>query len=387
MALLTRTDIKSLVENVEGPCVSIYMPAHPVAEIEKKQDQIRLRNLLRDARDRLLALGLKSREADLILQPAGPLLTDDDFWRHQRECLAIFASRNSYRHYRLPLSVNELLTVSDRFHVRPLLTLLTGDGSFYVLAISQKDLRLLLCTRYTACEIDLEDVPKAVVHLMEYDERERYKFVGYHPAAAPAVGRWAAAFHGQTMGMEHTKKEVLEHFQRVDRGINKMLAGERTPLVLAAVDYLHPIYREANTYPHLLEQGIQGNPEGVSCGELHRLGWAVAEPYFARKYREAVSRYEKTRGSARASGEIKDIVAAAYYGRVYSLFVALSQQCWGAFNPDTGEVKFSPDGQQPGAADLLDFAAAHTLINDGDVYVVKPEDVPENKVMAAVFRY
>jgi hypothetical protein len=30
--------------------------------------------------------------------------------------------------------------------------------------------------------------------------------------------------------------------------------------VLAGVEYLLPIYREANTYPHLLAEGIHGNP-------------------------------------------------------------------------------------------------------------------------------
>lgn len=386
MALFTISEIKALVEGVEGPCVSIYMPAHPVAEVEKKQDQIRLKNLVREARNQLLASGLKPRYADQILEPVKPLLADDEFWRHQREALAVFASKNVYRRYRLPVFLGEELVVGDTFHVKPLLTLLTADGQFYVLAVSQKDLRLLQCTRYTACEIDLEDMPKAVIHLIEYDERERYKFVGYHPAAPVGKGRWASAFHGQTLGAEHRKKEILEHFQRLDRAINKTLAGEQSPLVLAAVDYLHPIYREANTYPYLVEPGVQGNPEGVSCDTLHRLGWTVVEPYFLKKYREGVSRYEEVRGTPRGSSELRDIVSAAYYGRVHSLFVALSLQTWGSFDPGTGEVKVLTRGQ-PGAGDLLDFSAAHTLLNRGAVYVVKPEDVPENNTVAAIFRY
>jgi hypothetical protein len=36
--------------------------------------------------------------------------------------------------------VNELVVVvSDRFHLKPLLPLLTGDGKFYLLTLSQED--------------------------------------------------------------------------------------------------------------------------------------------------------------------------------------------------------------------------------------------------------
>jgi len=41
------------------------------------------------------------------------------------------------------------VVVSDRFHLKPLLPLLTGDGRFYILALSQNQVRLLQGTRYS----------------------------------------------------------------------------------------------------------------------------------------------------------------------------------------------------------------------------------------------
>ncbi len=387
MAILTRSELSTLVQNVVGPCVSIFMPTHANPGTESKQDPIRLKNHIREARERLIIAGLKTRVADQILEPANTLLTDDEFWRHQREGLAVFASRDLFRMYRLPLLLDSLLVVGERFFIKPMLPLLTADGRFYILAVSQKDFRFFQCTRYTSCEIDVEDVPKAVVYLMEYDERERYKGVGFHPSAPSSPGRrWAAVFHGQTLGAEHTKKEILEHFQRIDRALSRMLANEQAPLVLAAVDYLHPLYAEANTYPHLLDPGVQGNPDDVSGDDLHRLGWAVAEPYFARKYGEKASLYKESRGTPRASNEIRDVVAAAYFGRVDSVFVSLYSRVPGSFQPETGEATLSNGGGN-GAYDLLDLAAAYTLMNRGDVFVVKPEDVPDNKGVAAYLRY
>ena len=42
---------------------------------------------------------------------------------------------------------------------------------------------------------------------------------------------------------------------------------------------------------------------------------------------------------------------------------------------------------EPGAIDLLDFAAAQTLLNSGTVYALQPEEMSRDSTIAAVFRY
>jgi hypothetical protein len=60
----------------------------------------------------------------------------------------LFLSPGAFHSYRLPLSFGELAVISDRYHLKPLLPLLAGDGSFYVLALSQNEVRLLGASRY-----------------------------------------------------------------------------------------------------------------------------------------------------------------------------------------------------------------------------------------------
>ncbi|RPJ11944.1 MAG: hypothetical protein EHM37_10145 [Deltaproteobacteria bacterium] len=50
------------------------------------------------------------------------------------------------------MAFKELAVVSHRFHVKPLLPVLTSDGTFYILALSQNQLRLLEGTWF--CMID-----------------------------------------------------------------------------------------------------------------------------------------------------------------------------------------------------------------------------------------
>ena len=68
------------------------------------------------------------------------------------------------------------------------------------------------------------------------------------------------------------------------------------------------------------------------------------------------------------------------------MFVAVGEQKWGHFDPDTSTVHLHED-PQPSDEDLLDFAAVHTLLNGGTVYAVSPDAVPDSAPVAAVYRY
>ena len=89
----------------------------------------------------------------------------------------------------------------------------------------------------------------------------------------------AAIFHGHGVGELPDKKDrILRYFQKVDAGLNDILADQQAPLVLAGVDYLLPIYQQANSYPHLLTDGITGDPEDVSDEDLHRQALDIVLP-------------------------------------------------------------------------------------------------------------
>jgi hypothetical protein len=383
MNLLSKEELKTLVEKPEGWCISIYMPTHRVFP-ETKQDPIRFKNLLREAEERLKATGLRSPETKKLLKPARVLIKDGLFWQYQANGLATFISSNLFYHYRLPLKFDELLVVTDRFHIKPLLPLFSNDGRFFVLALSQNDLRFFHCTRYSANEVELEGVPRSLGEALKYDDPE--KQLQFHTRAPAAGGERAAMFHGQGVGTDDAKNNILRYFQQIDGGLRNILREERAPLVLAGVEYLLPIYREANSYPHLMENGITGNPESSKGEELHEQALKIVEPYFLKAQEEAMAQYRQLSGSERASNSLKPIVQGAYTGRIDTLFVAVGVQQWGFYDSETRTVHQHPK-VEPGDEDLLDFAAVHTFLNGGRVYALKPEKVPGETPLAAIFRY
>lgn len=384
--MLSRTELKTLMmRKHRGLCVSIFMPTHRAGP-EIQQDPIRLKNLLGEAEERLIASGLRAPEARDLLEPAERLLWDGLFWRHQSDGLAVFLSSEVFRYYRSPFDFEELLVVTDRFHIKPLLPLFSGDGRFYVLALSQNEVRLFQGTRYSVDEVDLEGVPESLAEALRWDDPE--KQLQFHTGTRTPGGEGGrpAIFHGHGVGINDAKANILRYFHRVDKGLHQLFRDEHAPLVLAGVDYLLPIYREANTYPHLVNDGIEGNPEEMSAEELHKQARAIMRPLFLTAQREAARQYRVFAATERASNDVREIVPAAYHGRVETLFAAVGLQQWGAFDPDTNVVQLCEE-LGPGGEDLLDFAAVHTLLNGGTVHALEPQKVPDEAPLAAVFRY
>jgi hypothetical protein len=158
--------------------------------------------------------------------------------------------------------------------------------------------------------------------------------------------------------------------------------------VLAGLDYLRGLYGEANQYAHVSEQSVDGNPTDWSLDELHERAWAVIASHFEADQAQALSDYQQLASTEaeRVAATPEEVVPAAYYQRVDTLFVAKDSHVWGLFDAERGAVEMR-DASSAAASDLLDVAVAHTLTNSGTVHVVAPDEVPEQATVAAILRY
>lgn len=381
MAILSQEEIKTVIAESQRPSVSIFLPTHRAGP-DIQQDPIRLKNLLKDAEAQLIADGNGTGQARELLAPVSALLDDAAFWRCQSEGLAVFRSRDILRVYRVPLALHEFVAVADRFYVKPLIPLLVNDARFYILALSQKAIRLLECTRDHVDEVPLPDVPKSMEEALPDGPEPQLQ---YH--TFPVDGRNASRFHGHGVGTDDVDIiNVTRYFHRVHDGVEDILKHQHAPLVLACVEYLAPLYKEVSTYRHMLETIIAGNPDGVKKEELHHKAWAIVEPHFAEAKAQAAAQYHEGVAKGRASHSLADILAAAYQGRVATLFVPLGVRRWGRFNVETFALE-EHDAEQSGDDELLDLATMQTFMHAGTVYAVNPDEIPAKRLLAAVFRF
>lgn len=385
--LLSQLEIERLTESYDTWHVSIYMPTHPVGA-GKQQDPIRMKNALQEAEERLLENGLRKNEIEDFLAPARRLLDNTSFWNKQSDGLVLFLAEDFFRMYQMPLDFLERVVVSDHFHIKPLLPGVSQNGRFYLLALDQEEIELYQGSRFSISEINVENIPEGLADILKYDDPEQR--LNLHTGSTSAAsGGVAAIFHGHGMASEDDPDDyITRYFHRVDEGISDLLAGEDAPLILAGVEYLLPLYRDVNSYPHILKEGIPKNPGAMTLKELHSGAWKIVEPLFQQGLENAGNTFHHLADAEpeRTSQQIEEIIPAAYFERVEILFTARDEVCWGAFDPETSRVEIH---DQPHSADkdLFNLAAAHTLRNGGDVYAVERELIPGDGPLAAIFRY
>jgi hypothetical protein len=386
MNILKRSEIEALIQRRNGWHVSIFMPTHRLGD-DILQDPVRFKNLTSEAEGQLIDLGMRQPDAQKIINPLYELATIRDFWRHQSDGLAVFISPTVFQYQRLPMNFDERVVVSDRFHIKPLLPLLSWDGRFYILTLSQQEIKLLQGTRFSVGEVDLHEIPEGLQEALRWEDPERR--LQWHTSSSNEPGMRRAEFHGHMANAEVETKELIKrYFHEIDKGLNQILGEDHAPLVLAGVDYLLPIYKEVNSYPMLEERGVPGSPKELDMASLHEKAWPIVQPHFQRDREEAADLYRQLSGQSdpRASDEIREIVPAAVFEQVDTFFFPKNLNQWGNFDPESNEVTLD-DEYESGDEDLIDLAAAHTILNNGTVYAVEEDQVPGDANLAAIFRY
>lgn len=383
-SFISREEIRDLVQVSSRPCVSIYMPTVR-AGAQTQQNPIRLKNLLRRVQERLVETGKREADVGELLTPIRNLSDDLAFWQRQNEGLAVFFAPGFLKTLKLPTRVDELALVENRFHLKPLFSLLSGDGQFYILALSLKKIRLIAASRHNARELEIPDVPASFEEAMGRLTRQPSHF--QTGPSSKTVSRMPI-FHGHGTGEDDLKAEILDFFNRADKALLKHMDRD-CPVVLAGVEYLLPRYKDTTEHPKVLDEGLTGNAEGLSAEELRDAAWEIVEPVFLEDRRRAAERYGDMLGAGRASNSYQDILPAAHDGRVDTLFVARGVRLWGTYDPKSREIRLQEDqtGQLNGGEDLLDLAAVQAFLNGGKVYAVPQQEVPDGHAMAAVFRY
>lgn len=156
MNQFTMQDLKRLAAVKSPMCISMYMPTSPDVSTVDEQ-RIRFKNLLRQARKTVQARAGSKKPLYDHIEAVQYRIEADNLWRYQSDGLAVFIAPEVLHYFRLPLKFDEKLWVADRFFVKPLIPLFMADGRFYILAISQSEIRLF-------------DLQTNTVHLLPPDD-------------------------------------------------------------------------------------------------------------------------------------------------------------------------------------------------------------------------
>ncbi len=363
--LPSRAEVRSLVQVADRACVSIYMPTTPRSD-DAAGERIAFKTLASDAIAQLRAAGANKRDIAAFADAFAELEDDAVFWRHQANSVAVLATADEVRSYRLANRLKAGVSVSDRFLLKPLLRAVTFPNAAFVLALSQGSVRLLeIGGDDGPFEVDVAGLPADLDSFLETV-----------PGAEGAAGFGVLSPEGRT-------SRLRKYARQVDRAVRDAVRGHDIPVVLAAVEPLASVFRSVSTLTNLADEVIPGSPAQTPDHELAAAARRVLDALYAAEIRELGDMFSVRVGQGRTATDLADIAKSATYGAVEVLLVDIDRVVPGRVSND-GEVSYS---DEPGSYGVVDEIARRVLLNDGRVAAVRADEVPGGGEAAAILRY
>lgn len=384
MDLFKPSDLRELIRHTDDPCVSVYLPTHESGD-DTREDSIRLKNILNYCKDHLEG-EYSQIKVDGVLGPGFELLDKNMFWSHQSRGLALYMSPSSSQFFRLPLRPEEETYFGKRFHVLPLIPAVARDKAFYILAVSQNEVRFFQADDNEIHELELPDIPKRLDDMLWKEGYTDEQHVQVHSTPAGKSTGNDATYHGHgNIADERRHKKMVEEFiNEVAKGVDKRLDGQKAPLVLAGVEFVRTFYRQHSSYKNVMKEGIDAKFKQLNIRKLHDEAWSLVEPNIHKETEECLGRYMNLVNSELTSTEIREIVPAAEMDRIDTLLVDINKQVTGIYNKDLREVSIKVSDKTD-VEDLLNLAVIYSIENRARVCPISSEKI--GAPAAAIFRH
>ena len=348
-------------------CISIYLETTPLTQ-EIGKSRIAFGNLVKTAIDQLESAGLEKRRIWPLQEHFESLLEDNAFWEHQAHSLAILATPDLMRTYRLANKLTSMVKVSDRFHLKPLLRAITFPHAAYVLAISENAVRLVeVFADLPATEVRVPGMPKD---------------------AASAVGKASINDSGtgrRLEGLQGQKVRLGQYIRKIDAALRPILLHSDIPVVLAAILPVDALFRSLSTVA-VLPQSVEGSPDHLSDAELASAARPILDAHYNAQIADFQRLFEQRADQNRATSDVSEAARAATFGGIDSLLVDIDSATEGYVDEDTGVVTFDVEGDAANYG-VIDEIAGRALRSGARVLAVRKEDIPAGKKLAAILRY
>ncbi len=352
-------DLKGLASVSGDPCVSILMRTHRSGR-EVQQGPIRLKNLLKEASEKLKAAG----HDDDLLDGLASKINENEFWQHQGDGLAIFLTPDDCRMFRLNRAVDEKVCVGESFFVQPLIRESNSGGEYFVLSLSWDAAKLFRATGESFSVVETSALPAKFDELVLPCDPEESLQITSHRSAGTTGGRSIAMIHGQGEGEGKIEADRDHYLSLVGDEVAGAIYNTGLPLLVVATSEVTGHF-EATNKVHV-DAKVDGSPSEWTGDELHEHAHKAIAFQLKADHAEFGERFGTAMANSKASDDLDEVLKAAKAGKVESLMVC----------------------QHDNYCEQTNQAVIDTLRAGGDVLQCSPESMPGNDaVVAAIFRF
>jgi hypothetical protein len=361
---MNRHDIH-LLQQIRGyPALTITLPTHRTSP-DNLQDPIRVRNLVTQAANRLLA-EFKRREVDPLLVRLERLANEIDY-RYTLDGLALYVNRDFARAFHLPFKLKERVVVGETFATRDLVFALNRSPRYWTVVLSEKPTRLLEGSRDTLMELTEGGFPMT------------HEGPG---GAAPLPGGFGVRKSA------YRDERHRQFFRRVDAALKPILAEDPLPLVVVGVDRFLAFFNEVTAHKDAILTTLTGSHDKTAPHELAKLVWPLVEVNLHAQRQQALTDLERATGERKVASTVGEVWRFAHEGRGALLLVEEDFHYPAQVDPSGQHLSPAND---PTGADVLDDAVDEiieiVLSKQGRVVFLDNGQLAEHQRIALILRY
>ncbi len=398
-----KEEFRELLDVDETPSVSIYMPIER-QEMTNKALRLQFRARVDEAEQKLKAAeSVEPDKVKEVMEPLRAMLDERNLFDHSGDGLAVFVAPGFESRYFLPLSFEAMTVVGSNFHTRPLLEHIAMPSDYWVLAIGEKEVSFWEGSPTGVEATEIEDLPKNLQEALMIEQEKGQDGLNYQTGSNYTSGGAghdsggggsrslpSPVYHGHGGGREERKAYLKRYFSEVSQGIQDYLGDAEGPVILAAVDFCHPIFEDASRLKNLADEGIEGNVHYWNDKSIYEAAWPIAKRQMSQRLDNALEEWERAYGKGSGEQDLATVGRRVIESRVHRLLLDEEAELWGQFDRTTGEVTRLEEGADEEAkamaVDVYDEIAETVVQLGGDVVVVPSEKMPTNTGVAAILR-
>ena len=345
------------------PAVSVLTPTHR-RDPYNAQDQVRLRNVVAEAKRQLEADPAVTRERRTEVAGHLDLALSEVDLTHAEDGLVIFAAPGEHQVWSLARPVPERVVVSDTFLTRNLVSAQTAGRPIWVLSLA--------ADRATLWNGVVDRVTEARVGGFPLTRRVE----NFDPERLQRIGDTPSAFR---------EERTRQFLREADTAMNAVLRDHPRQLYVtgepAALSLLDEVGSTARSAVHVPHGGLaHGTPEVV---------WQAVRPVIeaeARRSTDTVTRaLETARGRRAFAAGVDELWQSARDGRIRLLAV---EENYRVTVRDAGDhLILAESGDLDSREDIVDEIVEQCLETGADVRFVPDGALGEADGMAGVLRY
>jgi hypothetical protein len=387
MHKVTQSSIEILARPQSENVISIYLPTHRQSTPPHiQEDQTRFKNLIREAKDKWLSGGNK-RDLSSIFEQLESKLDNYDFWQHTTEGMAIFAGKDMFEIYDLPVECEERICVADSYDITPLLIVAASDQPYYLLNLAMHNTKLFKGDMYGLEHVAI-DFPTSPEDALNIDELFSNSNT-VRSQNGPGGPGGNVSPHGQGDSNAAGTEERLQYFRIIDHMIANAAGADSTlPVLIAGTDSEAGDYRHMSKLSGLIHTYLQGNHTNTTLQDLSALAWPVIQDEVINKRAaKAIDQLNEKAGIQKSSYDYKDMTEAANIGRVKTLLVGITRKTTDtvsdAIHTAVPILTFAKQHEYEHVAELV----RKVLAQGGTILGVGNEMLPAKVPVAAIYRY